>query len=149
MYYYQPNIAFQMAVSTSKDVNLAALNACLAGMRGKASQTLMIAVPETIYHTFTTVRLQPAGSVWPPTIKRYVLSIPIRSLAGKRKSSDVVADVKVQVTKDAAFNDAMVDEMVVGRTDADAELAAISIAQSGVEPKKKKQKHKTWTPVGS
>lgn len=142
---YQPDLIFQMTVSTSKDVNLAGLNVCLAGLRDKASQTLLLAVPETVYHKFTTVRLQPAMSVWPPTIKRYVLSIPIRAPASgsKRKASDLLVGVKTRVTKDAAFDDAMVDELVIGRTD--AELAAL--AQDGVEPMKKK--HKTWMRVGS
>lgn len=51
---------FQMTISTSKDINLVDLNKCLAGLRNKASQTLLVAVPETVYHKFTTVRLQPA-----------------------------------------------------------------------------------------
>src|SRR4051812_14657373 len=74
---YQPDLLFQMTVSSSKNVSLHGLQACVhvpaavgaaaTGMRGAALK-FFIAVPETRFHMFNQVNLKPDGSAWPAAI---------------------------------------------------------------------------------
>ena len=132
---YQPAHIFQMTVSTSKDVFLRGLKACIAGMKSAASQTFVVAVPEMRYNKFTTVRLQPApDSAWPASVtSKLVMCIPIRR--SKRKMQDWMDEAEKQLKKQN-LDHAAVEEFVPMQD----EPALMSLATEGMKVMKKKDK---------
>lgn len=102
-----------MTVSTSKDVNLAGLNACVAGMAGNPNFDFYICVPEFQFFKFGTVTLQPSpASAWPariPAGNRWVLSIPVHRM--KKRKQEYKIDAEMQLKK-AKLDPAAIRELL-------------------------------------
>jgi hypothetical protein len=103
---YQPNLLFQMTVSTSKDVNLGGIEAlvgkvgppAIASSMQSAAQRFFVAVPETRFNSFSQVALKPNGSVWPPSIDviKFKLSVPTQPSLHTRQEWILLAENKLR-----------------------------------------------------